>query len=70
MRKLIETFGICTRTKCVTKKIYEGLFSFCVQIKMSHIIGNLHTVSSCRSLSLVFLLTHWDSHAGISLGVS
>lgn len=61
MRKLIKTFGICTRTKYVTKKTHERLFSFWVQIKRSHIIGNLHRVRfssnrSCRSLSLVFPL--------------
>lgn len=61
MRKLIKKFGICTRTKYVTKKTYEGLFSFWVQIKMSHIMGNLHRVRfsgnrSCRSLPIVLPL--------------
>lgn len=62
MRILVKTLGICTRTKYVTKKSYKNLFSFLVQVKMRHIIENLHRVRfsgsrSCRHLSLVFPLT-------------
>lgn len=76
LRKFIKTFDICTRIKYVTKKKYERLFSFWIQIKMRHIKGSLRITyrfrgnRSCRSLNLVFPLIYWASRPGVSRGAS